>query len=170
MAELIIPVGIPGCGKSTLAETFFNKTTDSIWSTDQIRSLWGDVNDQSNNDEVFRRFHQAIYDDLSDGFRVFADATNLTNKARTTLRALAAQATDERAIIYRGLPEKEIKVRVHLVIFTNPDQAVLRNSRRERVVPNDVMMRMLENYERFRLDLVQERHLYDTVTEIRSFG
>jgi predicted kinase len=41
MAELIIPVGIPGCGKSTLAETFFNKTTDSIWSTDQIRSLMG---------------------------------------------------------------------------------------------------------------------------------
>jgi predicted kinase len=174
MAELIIPVGIPGCGKSTFAEIFFNKSTDSIWSTDQIRSLMGDVNDQSQNDEVFRRFHEAIQEDLVDGFRVFADATNLTSKARTTLRAIAKLADMDRAKLTAQSSGHAVElrqpVRTHLVVFCNPDQAVLRNCRRERVVPHDAMMRMLENYERFRLDLAQERHLYDTVTEIRSFG
>jgi predicted kinase len=168
--SLIIPVGVPGCGKSTFAEKFFDKITDCIASTDAIRSLMGDVNDQSNNDEVFRRFHQSIHDDLSDGFRVFADATNLTTRARSTLRALAAQASEERAVTYRDLTPEQIRVQVHLIVFRNPDQAVFRNLKRERVVPHDAMLRMLENYEKFSIDLAQERHLYDTVTEIRGFG
>lgn len=162
MASLIIPVGIPGCGKSTYAETFFDKSTDSIWSTDEIRAQMGDVNDQSKNDVVFQSFHNNIYEDLFDGLRVFADATNLTSKARTTLRAIAKKAEIDRA------PTSPIKI--HLVVFSNPDQAVFRNLKRDRVVPEHAMMRMLENYERFKLELAQERHLYDTITEVRSFA
>jgi predicted kinase len=160
MSQLIIPVGIPGCGKSTYAETFFDGSDDRIWSTDALRANLGDVNDQSQNDEIFDKFHRGIYKDLCYGHRVFADATNLTQRARHNLLDVARRVSVE-----AELPE----VAVHLIVFMNPDQAILRNSRRERVVPQDAMLRMLENYERSRLDLMQERPLYDTITEIRSF-
>lgn len=156
MSDLIIPVGIPGCGKSTYGKTFFNKTADLIRSTDGIREeVFGDINDQSNNDDVFKLFHETIADDLEDGFRVFADATNLTYRARENLRTIAVNARAD----------------IHLVIFDNAEQAVLRNlARTERVVPEHVMYRMLAQYEQFRLMLAEEIGEYKTITEIRSFS
>lgn len=150
--SLIIPVGIPGCGKSTFAETFFNRPSDAIASTDRIREALGDVNDQSRNDQVFDLFHASIEEDLSDGMRVFADATNLTLKARVKLREIAMA----------------VGVDTHLLIFANADQAVMRNLRRDRVVPEEAMLRMLENYEIFKLNLPYERYNYKSITEIRS--
>jgi predicted kinase len=158
--SLIIPVGIPGCGKSTYAKTFFNEINDVVWSTDEIRALpqyGGDVNNQDNNDAVFHHFHGGITLDLARGRRVFADATNLTDRARRSLRTLAAT-------------NPAGPVSTHLVIFANPDEAIRRNQARDRTVPSEVMFRMLEQYERFKLTLIQEAHLYDTITEIRRFG
>lgn len=154
MSQLIIPVGIPGCGKSTWGEQFFNKSTDQIVSTDRIRESLGDVNDQSRNDEVFEEYHRFIGECLEDGFRVYADATNLRHFAREILVKIGLLAEAE----------------IHLVIFANPDQALSRNLKRQRVVPQDVMIRMLDQYEDFRLVLPQEAHMYNSITEIRRVG
>lgn len=153
MPKLIIPVGIPGCGKSTWAAQFFSPY---IVSTDAIRlRLFGDENNQDHNDAVFDKFHRDIEDYLQltlPGSTVVADATNLDNRARTTLRAIG----------------KLNQAELHLIYFTNLDEAIMRNRRRERVVPMEAMERMMDKWERFRLELPQEAHLYNSITEIRS--
>jgi predicted kinase len=153
--SLIIPVGIPGCGKSTYGAMHYPHAARI--SSDSIREELGDVNDQTQNDKVFEIYHDRIRTNLELGLphaQVYADATNLTVRARIALLNIAMECRP---------------VEMHLVIFANADQAILRNIRRDRVVPPDAMMRMLEQYETFRLALPGEQHSYKTVTEIRSF-
>jgi predicted kinase len=145
--KLFIPLGIPGCGKSSWGET----TGYEIVSSDAIRAELGDVNDQSKNDEVFDTFHHRIKNAIYYERFVIADATNLRDFARERLRKIAEAAGAE----------------THLVIFANVSEAVLRNRVRDRKVPNDVMLRMLDQYERAMLDIHKER--YTSVTEIRSY-
>lgn len=150
MANLYMPVGIPGCGKSFFAQTFF-PTTYQV-STDAIRlELTGDENSQEANDAVFETFHQRIRDTLADGWNVYADATNLKAFARENLRNQMGDLDQ-----------------IHCILFRNGLQALARNKTRERRVPDDVMMyRMLPAYERMLLEIYQEP--YDTLTEIRRF-
>jgi predicted kinase len=153
--SLIIPVGVPGCGKSTYGALHYPHAARV--SSDEIREELGDVNDQTQNDRVFEIYHDRIRVNLELGLphaQVYADATNLTVRARTNLLQIAMEVAP---------------VNVHLVIFANADQAILRNARRDRVVPPEAMLRMLEQYEDFRLRLPGEQHSYKTVTEIRSF-
>jgi len=145
---LFIPVGIPGCGKST----FGLVSGARIVSTDAIRaSLTGDESNQDKNGEVFKRFHAQIYALLSNGHSAFADATNLTPGARKELRETA------------DLVAKMRPVRTHVFLFKNPTQALRRNRERERVVPEDVMLRMLEKYEQTLSDLWSESYNHVTV-------
>lgn len=153
MARLVILVGIPGCGKSTWAEHMFDPHYSVTVSSDRIRAELSDVNDQTRNSEVFDLFHQRIAIALEDGETVIADSTALDARARRNLLDVASQV---------GVDG------VHLVYFSNCDQAVMRNSRRERKVPEDVMVRMLDKYEYFKVVLPQEAHQYTSVTEIRS--
>jgi predicted kinase len=164
MPKLFIPVGIPGCGKSTWAETFMPSSL-SIRSTDAIRATLGNVQDQSKNDEVFSRFHASIRNDLVAGRNVYADATNLRDFARDRLRSVVYAANGDRLAL-----DRPADVEMHLLVFSNPDQAVARNLKRERVVPPEAMERMLDQYEQFRLDLPDERKFFKTVTEIRRVG
>lgn len=152
-SKLFIPVGIPGCGKSTFVQTHLSCAIEH--STDAIREeLTGDASSQVKNDTVFKLFHERIALDLDVGYDVFADATNLTRKARAMLWHIADDYEAEQ----------------HLIIFGNCDQAVVRNQRRARVVPEQAMLRMLENFERFKIELIQERDHYTSITEIRSFA
>lgn len=147
-SQLWIPVGIPGCGKSHWADA----TGYPIVSTDAIRAIVAkDVNDQSRNEEVFAYFHDQIRLYLLNARQVVADATNLRDFARERLRNIATATNAE----------------THLVIFANPLEALMRNRRRERVVPEDVMYRMLDQYERAMFDIAQEK--YTTVTKVRSY-
>lgn len=150
--NLFIPVGIPGCGKSTYGQTFFRESF--IASTDAIRERLGNVQDQSQNDLVFEIYHDDIMVALKNGEDVYADATNLTERAREALVKIA----------YKW------GAAAHLIIFTDCGSAVRRNFKRERVVPSHAMTRMLDQYEQFMLDLPAERAAYTTVTEIGSFG
>jgi predicted kinase len=148
---LFIPIAIPGAGKSTLASGLGVR----VVSTDAIRQiLTGDENNQDRNDEVFKRFHAELYRWLSNGHSVFAEATNLTPGARKDLRETA------------DLVRKLRPVRTHVILFKNVAQALARNTARERVVPEDVMLRMLEKYEQTLSALWSED--YDYVTEVSA--
>lgn len=151
MSILFIPIGIPGCGKSTFARGL----GADIVSSDTIRALLtGDENDQTRNGEVFKQFHARIYSDLSNGRNVFADATNLTVSAR---KALLDEAETAR---------KVQPVTTHVILFKNPAQALRRNNSRDRVVPEDVMLKMLEKYEQTLSNLWSEN--YDHITEVSA--
>jgi predicted kinase len=160
MPVLHIPVAIPGAGKSYLAGVMGATTV----STDAIR-LWltKDESNQDRNGDVFKHFHEQIDYALRRGHNVYADATNLTG--RSDLRKIAESVTaDYHARInpYGRLAP----VRTHLILFKNIRQALSRNAQRERVVPEEVMLHMLEKYERALMDINYES--YDFVTEVSA--
>lgn len=151
MANLYVPIGMPGCGKSFFYETFLDPAA-YLASTDAIRlRLCGDENDQSKNNLVFDTFHEDIAKMLAVGQDVYADATNLHLFARDKLKACTTK-----------------KDKIHYILFRNGLQALKRNRERERKVPDGVMMyKMLPAYEKMLMVIFQEQ--CDTLTEIRRF-
>lgn len=148
--RLHVLAGIPGCGKSTFAK----QLSGVVVSTDEIRELLGDVNDQSRNALVFKAFHNSIDWLLGEQARypdVIADSTALDARSRRDLVEIADRHGAE----------------THLYLFDNTLEAVMRNTERERVVPQDVMVRMVEKYERTLLVLPQET--YTSVTRIGGY-
>lgn len=141
MSQLHILVGIPACGKSTMAfgaklkrQDFPEMPEIHIVSTDQIRhDLTGNATDQSMNDLVFATFHDRIKLLLRCGFDVIADATNLKESSRNELMQIANDLMAARYAHRFGVSED---------YATCQD----RNLARERVVPEDVMERFHQNF------------------------
>src|ERR1700755_2867419 len=101
MANLYIPVGIPGCGKSYFGKVFFPSILKV--STDEIRErLTGDENDQSRNKDVFAAFHEEVRSALFLNKDVYADATNLKSFARDNLRACMRGVDKLHIILFRN--------------------------------------------------------------------
>ena len=152
-AKLFITVGIPGTGKSTWAELHHHN--DVIVSSDSIREeLFGDAADQSNHKEVFDTFHGRIRMGLMYEKDVVADSTALDGFARENLLELAR--------LWNAEP--------HLIIFGDVHEGLERNRARDRVVPDDAMIRMIDKYKAFRAVLNDELPNYTSVTEIRSLS
>lgn len=132
MTKLIYLVGIPGCGKSTWAETNKDKLNAVIHSSDAIREEFGDVNDQSKNTDVFQILHSRIKMDLKAGNNVIYDATNLNRKRRVAF-------LNE----IKNIPCEKI-----CILFATPwEMCLARNYARDRHVPEDVMVRMYKNFQ-----------------------
>lgn len=153
--SLIIPVGIPGCGKSTWSLRTLSPGALRLISTDAIRDELipnGATDyDPRLNHEVFDLFHERIEDRLMRSFEhVIADATNLDERARATLREIAARCNAD----------------THVVIFTNVEQAIERNLKRPRTVPADAMEKMLVKYEKALRDIPLEA--YNALTYISA--
>lgn len=132
MAKFYMVVGIPGCGKSTWAETNKDELNAVIHSSDAIRAELGDVNDQSKNQDVFQILHTRIKDDLRLGKNVVYDATNLNRNRRIAfLNEL------------KNIPCEKV-----CVLFATPwEMCLARNYARDRHVPEDVMIRMYKNFQ-----------------------
>lgn len=151
--KLFILAGMPGCGKSTWARTFFKPW--QIVSSDAIREeLWpGQSYDPDRNHEVFQEFHRRLDQLLfKRDFTAVADATSLSSAARAELQLVAAQRDAEK----------------HLVFFDNPAQAIRRNADRtgNARVPDEAMEQMTTKFLRAGEDILLE--LYDTVTIIKG--
>lgn len=136
MSSLTITVGIPGCGKSTLAEKLRTEgTIDVIISSDAIREeLTGDMENQDANRAVFDLLYQRVRSGLNQGLNVLVDATNLKAEFR---RKLMLIGLDERADLRQAL------------LFECSgkfDVCQARNLDRERVVPEHVMTKFYAMY------------------------
>lgn len=151
MAHLIVPIGIPGSGKTTWTKNLFPDYQQV--SSDAIRlDLYGNAPyDRDKNPEVFARYHETIRLHLLSGASTVADATNLRDYARENLRLVAGSA------------------RIHYVVFTNVAQAVQRNLVRKTTdrrwwVPDAAMIGFVDQYEKMLHDIKTEK--YDSLTFI----
>ena len=132
-------MGIPGSGKSTYVSSWAEQMRDNgqepiIICPDDIREeLTGDAGDQSANAEVFELAHQRLTQSLrSDSSVIFFDATNVKKFARRGILDIVRHA---------NVGEKKVFPML-VVINENLGQCKLRNTTRERVVPEQAMDRM----------------------------
>lgn len=124
-------IGLPCSGKSTYALELTQKYNAVIHSSDNLREeLFGDVNEQSRNDELFQELHKRIKQDLKDGKNVIYDACNISYKRRMVF-----------------LQEiKKINCTKECYLMATPyEECIKRNKQRDRKIPQEVIKRMYKN-------------------------
>lgn len=130
-----ILVGVPGCGKSTLAAKIAaSNPTYQIVSTDQIREkLYGDASIQGCWQEIETQVLQQIHQHFSAGYLIIYDATNSQRTWRLDILAKLAK--------YKHISW------VALHVKTPIEQCQLRNQQRQRQVPASVIANMAQHLE-----------------------
>lgn len=121
MNKLYTMVGIPGSGKSTIANQIPNAV---VISSDAIRKeLYGAEEIQGNGKQVFDLVYKRIGEELTKGHDVVFDATNLTPRARNAVFRFSAE---------------------HIAVYvrTNLDTCLTRNAARLRTVPKEIIFKM----------------------------
>jgi predicted kinase len=139
MGRLIVMCGLPGSGKSWVAEQILDSylafESDGrvvIHSSDAIREeLFGDAGSQEDNARVFEIMHKRVREDLKKNYTVIYDATNITRKAR---RGAINCATDND------------EVECHLV-WAPTQTCVDRDAQRARSVGSKVIDKMLRRWQ-----------------------
>lgn len=131
--QLTMLVGLPGSGKSTVAQEMVEKFPEMvIVSSDAMRKeLFGNENCQEHNDLLFKQLHKRIRDHLQNGKDVIYDACNINYKMRMEfLKNLNRISCWKRA----------------QVVATPVSECVRRNANRERVVPEKAIFKMYRNF------------------------
>lgn len=120
-------IGLPASGKSTLAKELSIKENAVILSSDEIRvELLNDVNDQSDNTNVFEAMNSRAKQLLEQGNNVIYDATNINRKRRI------------------HLIKNELKASENVAYYLNTPMSmcVYNDSQRERTVGYEVIDKM----------------------------
>jgi predicted kinase len=138
MKKVIITVGIPGSGKSTWVKEDLTQRNNSyiILNADSIRKeLYGNEGIQGNGGTVFQILNDRIRKALINKKikTIYIDNTSTTKKARKSL-------FDS---IEKNCPDCEVLIKV----FNDFELAKKQNQMRDRVVPDDVMERMIKQFE-----------------------
>lgn len=126
-------VGLPCSGKSTQSQKLSEQYNANIHSSDALREeLTGDINNQNNNELVFKVLHQRVKDDLKNGKSCIYDACNVHYKERMAfLQEL------------KNIPCTKICV----LMATPYEWCIDRSEKRERKVPEYVIKRMYKNFD-----------------------
>jgi len=130
LSKCIVSIGIPGSGKSTSMWAYANAIKDSVYiSSDLIRKeVTGSEDNLSMDMKVWGLAYQRAADAIKDKKTVVFDATNSKKEDRVKL---LKHLRDSGATHIEG------------VFFNEPLKVCLeRNKKRERVVPEYVMVRM----------------------------
>lgn len=132
MTKLFMMIGIPASGKTSLAEQIAKSEDAEIVSSDNIRKeLYGDENIQGDNNKVFRILQDRVVKGLKANKNMIYDATNISYKTRM-------------AFLQR-LNKLEVE-KIAIMVATPYEQCLIRNSQRERQVPEEVIKRMYFNF------------------------
>ncbi len=126
--RLILLVGIPGSGKTTLAKKVVEKGFHYL-NADAIRAeLYGDEGEQGNPEDVFSIFFQRLEQAMGEEADIIIDNTNLNPKHRHPILERAQQFG---------------YVDVQLWWLDVPLEVCLqRNKSRDRIVPDDIVTNM----------------------------
>lgn len=128
MVTLYILIGPAGCGKSMVASELASELTDvTVLSSDNVREkLYGNAAIQKDNEKIFDTMHSMMVENLKNGTNVIFDATNLIPRYRKIILDMARP--------YAGSI-------IGLVYSGDLATCLDRNSRRNRVVPEHVVIR-----------------------------
>lgn len=130
--KIIVMVGLPASGKSTISKEFAEKYNATVFSSDELRvEMFGDINDQSHNQELFVELHKRIKDCLRSGKSAIYDACNVNYKRRMAFLAEFKSIECEKICVLMAVPYEE---------------CLRRNTERERKVPEHVIERMYHNF------------------------
>jgi len=153
MVTFIMAVGIAGSGKDYLYAHHYllqPEYKDLVMvSSDNIReTIFGDINDQAHNKEVFEIMRQQALKLLKQGISVYYNATNLSSKRRINFLKEVSKIPNVKKICALNVPPFE-KVKE-------------RNAGRIRKVPEEVIEKMLRKF--------QPPHQSEGWDEIEVFG
>lgn len=125
-------VGLAASGKSTKAKELTLEYNATIFSSDILREeMFGDINDQEHNQELFVELHKRIKDCLRNGKSAIMDATNINYKKRMAFLAELKSITCEKICVLMATPYEE---------------CLRRNAERDRKVPEHAITRMYHNF------------------------
>lgn len=132
MTRLFVAVGLPGSGKTFIYDHYYSFA--EYVSSDKIREeVFGDVNDQTHNGEVFNIMFNRTIAALTADRSVYYDATNISAKRRINFLKEIERIISVEKICILNVPPLEIVKE--------------RNQSRDRKVPEYVIDRMLRNFE-----------------------
>lgn len=130
MGKLYVLIGLPAAGKDYWIEHNKSKE-DIVISSDTIREeVFGDVNNQDHNGEVFDIMFSRTREALANGKNVYYNATNINRKRRINF-----------------LKNFKNYEKIAIVMCVPIEICHRRNEKRERVVPYSVIERMYKNFQ-----------------------
>ena len=134
MQTVFVMVGVPGSGKSTRAKELAEKHQATIISSDKIRKmLFDNEDDQNHNDLVFKTYYEFFEECLKEGRNVILDATNIDMNVRKQIFLHIDELVRNHSI-YRE------KVEVVAYVMSAPESlCVERDLRRARKVGQDII-------------------------------
>ena len=123
-------VGLPASGKSTWAKNKENNNTILISSDNMRKELYGDVNNQEHNGELFQEINKRVKDLLKQGKNVIYDATNINSKRRISFLKELKKIDCYKQCIYFN---------------TNFKTCINRDMKRKRKVGAEIIEKMYKN-------------------------
>lgn len=147
MPTVYMLIGLPGSGKSTYAEKLAKEKDAIIVSTDKIREeLFGDEaiqeNERYDNNTVFSLAYTRTKMAMLEGKNIIFDATNINRKKRKYFLEILSKE------YFWSLRNTDYTYRFHAILIATPYEKCLKNNlNRRRVVPEEVIKRMMCNFE-----------------------
>ena len=136
MKKVIVGIGVPGSGKSTILRELAEKNGYLYICPDDIRAEFtGNAGDQSKNREVWEEAYKRTADSLKEGNTVVFDATFTNPDQRKDFLSFSKKSGAEKI--------QGILVSIPLTL------AQERNTQRERKVPSEVIESKHRSYRNF---------------------
>lgn len=141
---LVLLVGPAGSGKSTFARKHF-RTTEIVASDEYRERISDDTTNQKCNELVFQVVHKLIEARLSLGRLTVLDATSLTPEARKAAKDIADRFSAPVFV---------------LMVDTSLEKCLAQNATRDRVVPEAVIEKHWERYQKAMVDIPNEGYAW----------
>lgn len=111
---LVVLSGLPGSGKSTVANALCAQVDAALLQSDRLRKLLFPVPAYTTeeSERLFGAVHAAIERLLGGGMPVILDATMLTERERQPLAEIAAHTGARLILVWVEAPEREIRRRL----------------------------------------------------------